>query len=76
MLTTKHKSIDKVIEIWSIQLQGVKNVGESYYEVHVNIDHTQNDSQRTITNIFPEYGVVTDKIRKALELEIQKIDNI
>ena len=71
------KDLDKIIEVWSIKLNGVgyevKYANESYYEVHVEINHGPADGERRITDIFPEYGEVTDAIRKKLEEEINKI---
>ena len=85
MITLDHIDLDKVVEIWSIKLNGIDNIyynsrgkvevtNESYYEVHVEINHNPADGERTITSIFPEYGEVTDVIRKALETEVQKIE--
>tara|TARA_R110000824_G_scaffold186784_1_gene368014 strand:+ start:710 stop:958 length:249 start_codon:yes stop_codon:yes gene_type:complete len=78
-----HKDLDKIIEIWSIKLNGIERTGptwrdmhEVYYEVHVEINHNPADGERRITDIFPEYGEVTDAIRKKLEEEVQKIEVI
>ena len=75
------RDLDKIIEIWSVKLNGigpeVKFTNESYYEVHVEICRDVFDNgERRITDIFPEYGEVTDAIRKKLEEEINKIEVI
>jgi len=72
-----YRDLDKIIEIWSIKLNGigseVKFTNESWYEVHVEINHNPADGERNIIEVFPEYGEVTDNIRKKLEEEINKI---
>ena len=74
------RDLDKIIEIWSVKLNGigpeVKFTNESYYEVHVEICHGGNNGERRITDIFPEYGEVTDAIRKKLEEVVQKMEVI
>ena len=87
-----HKDLDKVIEVWSIQLTNLNDIvyksrgkvvvtNTSWYEVHVEINHYTPygvpgvfDGERRITDIFPEYGEVTDAIRIRLEDEVQKIE--
>ena len=82
-----HKDLDKVTEVWSIQLNELDDIyynsrgkvvveNESWYEVHVEINHNPADGERRITDIFPEYGEVTDAIRKKLEDEVQNIEVI
>ena len=82
-----HIDLEHVIEVWSIQLTELDDIhynsrgkvvvtNESWYEVHVEINHNPADGERIITDIFPEYGEVTDAIRKKLEEEVQKIEVI
>ena len=89
MITLDNIGLDKIIEIWNIKLDGVgvedfnfghgdfisKKIDKVNYEVHTTVQHNPPDGQRTISEIFPEYGEVTDEIRKALETEVQKIDH-
>jgi len=87
MITIDSIDLDKVIEIWSIRLNGVgpliidakgrdeQEVDQVWYEVHVTIQHSPGDGQRFISEIFPEYGEVTDEIRKVLETRVQEMDN-
>lgn len=87
MITVDHIQLDKVTEIWGIRLNGVgvedfnfshseirKKIDKVWYEVHVTIEHSPKDGQRVISEIFPEYGEVTDEIRKALETRVQEIE--
>jgi hypothetical protein len=57
-------SIDKKIEILSISINHV------WYEVHVNATE-----QRTVGEIFPEYGEVTPEIMDKIEAMVAKMDN-
>tara|TARA_R110002020_G_scaffold91018_4_gene221302 strand:- start:76 stop:336 length:261 start_codon:yes stop_codon:yes gene_type:complete len=81
------RDLDKIIEVWSIQLDELDDIhynsrgkvavtNESWYEVHVEINHNPADGERRITDIFPEYGEVTDAIRKKLEEVVQKMEVI
>ena len=57
-------SIDKKIEILSISINHV------WYEVHVNATE-----QRSVGQIFPEYGEVTPEIMDKIEAMVAKMDN-
>lgn len=56
--------LDRKIEIWSISYKHV------WYEVWVEALE-----ERTISQVFAEYGEVTDEVLAYLESEIKKIDN-
>ena len=59
--------LDKLIEVWSTQLNGL------WYEVHV--DATE---QRIITDVFCEVGGrnISDKVIDDLQKEVDKIEII
>ena len=78
MITLDHIGLDKITEIWSIRLNGVgvedfnfghsdipKKIDTVWYEVHVTIDHSSNDGERVIAQVFPEYGEVEKLIRES-----------
>ena len=71
-----YRDLDKIIEIWNIKLHGVGDQlafsNESWYEVHLEVNHNPPDGERNITEVFPEYGEVTDEIYKKLEEETVK----